>query len=262
MEDKKFDSLIQDTLYQAIKNLNTSPDLPSRIHTQINGKKKEAFYMRRFGLKKLVVVVAALCILCSMGAVAAGKITSLTSSSRNTDNQYPAYSDVTKAEDELGYVVNAVEVFSNGYKYQKGNIQTVNGLDDDGNVVGNYRELLLDYQNAAGKNLNFIVCRPLNSEEGVSVPAKETRDMNGISVSYYSDHYKFFPADVTPSEEDMKAMEAGELYISYGSDKVIDSYASHIDWVQDETHYSLMSMDAKFEADEMYQMAKEVIEAK
>ena len=263
MEEKKLDSVIRDTLYQASKDLNVSSDLHKKIHEEINGKSKEAIYMRHFGWKKLVVVAAALCIMGSMAAVAAGKIAYTTTGSSINDNQYPTFADLKSAETKLGYPVKAVEGFSNGYTYEKGNIHKVDAMDENQNLVTSYDDLWLYYQNSAGARLNFIVSKPPMGGDEPSVAALESRNIGDIAVSYSCDKYKFFPPDVTPSDEDLKAEQNGELYISYGSSEIETSYAYHVDWVQDGVTYSLMGMGdegTQMGADEMFQMAKEVIE--
>lgn len=260
MDKQKIDSLIQDTLYQATDNLKAPSGLQQSIHETIKKQSKEVVFMRKFGWKKMIVAAAALCILGSMVAIGAGRITSTVSSSSPTANQFPAFEDLEKAEAELGYPIQKVKEFSNGYQYAKGNIDPVQAMDDNGTVVDTYQDLSLLYTNSEKKKINLSISRPAADLPEPNVGSKESRDISGVPVSYNCDHYKFYPADVTPSEEDLKAEANGELYLSYGTSEIEESYFYSVTWSLDGILYNLYTMDNPLSADEMFTMAKELIE--
>ena len=60
--------------------------------------------------------------------------------------------------------------------------------------------------------------------------------------------------------KDKKAEANGELVFSYGSSKVEIKEVQSVLWAEDGIHYCLMQIDGKLSADELAEMAKEIIE--
>ena len=71
--------------------------------------------------------------------------------------------------------------------------------------------------------------------------------------------YKFFPPDVTPSDEDLEAQKAGELEISYGSSEIEEMNIQSFFWEEDGIVYEMTSLGANIDKDGLIQMAKEII---
>ena len=57
-------------------------------------------------------------------------------------------------------------------------------------------------------------------------------------------------------------MDAGDLYVSYGSAQVEDSRIQFVLWTEGEVHYIMMSKDNAMTAEELVQMAGEIIDNK
>ena len=74
--------------------------------------------MRKWSARKIAVVVAAACVLGSMTAVAAGKITHVSSHSYHTNDF--TYEKLGETEERLGFATKAPEAFSNGYRFSVG----------------------------------------------------------------------------------------------------------------------------------------------
>ena len=54
---------------------------------------------------------------------------------------------------------------------------------------------------------------------------------------------------------------AGELVISYGTDRVIDQTAQTLTWEDNGQFYTLLGFDVEMTPEEFYQMAGEIIDA-
>ena len=64
----------------------------------------------------------------------------------------------------------------------------------------------------------FIEKIPDSMKQDAKSP-DETAEYNGIALELTADNYLFLPPDAQPSAEDQELEQAGELYISYGTDK-------------------------------------------
>ena len=103
---------LKEALTRECADMTASRDLKERIDAEILERQKEAD-MKHFSVKKLIIGVAAGCFLISGAVYATGHAVSLSSHSYLGDG-YKNFSDLDKAETELGYQVDAVETFANG----------------------------------------------------------------------------------------------------------------------------------------------------
>ncbi|MDD3142290.1 MAG: signal peptide protein, partial [Lachnospiraceae bacterium] len=74
------------------------------------------------------------------------------------------------------------------------------------------------------------------------------------------DTYKIVPPDYELTEEDKQNQLREDYFISYGSSEVYTQEASNVVWVQDGVTYDLLGFDVDVSADEMMQMAQEIIQ--
>ena len=84
--------------------------------------------------------------------------------------------------------------------------------------------------------------------------------IDGVDILYHSYTNKIVPSDYRMTDEDKKAEANGELVFSYGSSKVEIKEVQSVLWSEDGIHYSLMQIDGKLSANELAEMAKEIIE--
>lgn len=261
MESRKLDSLIQETLEDGASNITMSSDLQKQIKQEVRNKSKEEYKMKRFSMKKVILLAAALCLMVSMAAVAGGKVTGWVTSSNPSEPDMVSFAELEKAEAKMGHSIQAIEAFSNGFQFKQGSIKEVNELDDSGVVMGTFPEITLDY--SKGSSLISYYIYPLEKATGdekhktvVSIPYGD------YTLIYTADTYKFVPPDYEVTQEETDLMEAGQLYISYGSSKVEVEEIINIGWADADLHYSLMSFgDTAMTQDQLVAMAKEIIDA-
>ena len=89
----------------------------------------------------------------------------------------------------------------------------------------------------------------------------QTAVHEGITLKYSQDHYRMVPPDYEPSAEEKAQEAAGELVISYGTDRVIDQTAQTLTWEDNGQFYTLLGFDVEMTPEEFYQMAGEIIDA-
>ena len=74
MEDRKLDTMIEETLEQQASRISMSPERQRKIKQSVrNNKIKEESRMRHISKRKVVLAAAVMCVLMSIVAVAGGK---------------------------------------------------------------------------------------------------------------------------------------------------------------------------------------------
>ena len=89
--------------------------------------------MKKWNMKRVFVVAAAICVLGTITAVAAGKVAYTSGGGSHLDDF--TYDKLGEMETKLGYTTNAPEVFSNGYRFDMGMPTHQDAMDQDGNVI-------------------------------------------------------------------------------------------------------------------------------
>ena len=210
--------------------------------------------MKHFSMKKMVIAVAIIGLLGSTVCFAAGKVTSLISG--GDGKTYTDFSKVDNLQKQLGYDVKVKESFQNGFAFKKMNLGETSGMDEDGNTVGSYKQLCVNYERENEK-LDVIICKPLPEEART---AKQTGEYQGIKISYYNDTYKSVPEDYELTNEDKENEKRDDYYISYGSDEVQLNQVSFVNWTDNGISYLIMVSDTSLSAEDMIQMAEETID--
>ncbi len=249
---------IKNALASECDGITASRDLKDRIDRQIRESQKEAGNMKKLSIKKLVIGVAVGCLLVSGGVFATGHATSLVTHNFWPD-AYRSYGDLEKAEKKLGYTVDAVEAFSNGWQFKHMFVNEWQGMDEAGNEAYTFRALDITYDKN-GEKIN------LSAEKPVETPVRDkapdaVREIGDITLYYDTITYKFVPPDYVLTEEDRANDARPDYTISVGSAEVEIKQASHVTWEKDGIQYSLYGFDLTLSADEMFTMAGEVMGA-
>lgn len=259
MEKKKFDTIISEVLKDKAEPISMSPGQTETMKRNLRNMMKEESHMKKSMTKKVLVAAAAMCLLVSVVSIAGGKIAGY-SSGINKDEAIKSYEDIAKAAPgKLGFTPATVEKFENGFTYSEGYLEDVDCNDENFTKVGSFPELTIYYENAS-QTVLYTASRPLGDKDRSAPDASENFD--GVTINYKKDHYKFVPSDYQITEDEQKRIDSGDLYVSYGSDKVELDDVPYVYWIQDGTHYLLMSSGANdVSQDNLVKMAKEVISA-
>lgn len=253
-----FEQNVKHALEVECQDVTASRNLKERIDEAILDSQKEAGTMKHLSVKKLVIGVAAACLLVGGGAYAAGHATGLVSGTSLSDT-YKSYDDIDKAQGKLGYEVDSIETFSNGYDFREMSVDDVDGVDDEGNKVYTYKEMTIHYEKDGENTLWLNSCKPV--EEAVKDKTPDATAQCGDITLYYDEYtYKFVPVDYELTEEDKENEARDDYFISYGSDEVEIMQNKGVTWEKEGTYYSLSGFDLSMSSDEMFAMANEVIE--
>lgn len=230
-----------------------------RYLAELDAPEQECIPMKNRKRIVHLLVAAAVIALLSVTAYATDVfgIRSLESGGKST--QYSNFADMDKAMAQAGFQADCKETFSNGFRFANASVDEIVGRDENGKKALVYQELSVTYKNDAGQRVMFYAYRDMEDIPQSDHPAQNTWDVQGITVSYYLDHYKFVPADYKLSEEEKAWQEIPGNYISYGSDQVEEKDVAFLGWTKDGIRYMIMDSGARVPAESLYSMAQEII---
>ena len=179
-----------------------------------------------------------------------------------TDPTYRTLPTEQQCQKDAGFVPVLKEKFANGYTFMQGSLVSNQFLDEENLPVEEYKSFHFLY----GKDGDTVYYEEekYQTETSENSPPQETRDIDGVTLSYYSGRHKFVPEGYVPTEEEQKAVETGELSFGYGdADMEISERETQILlWQDGAIHYSLFQMNGKLSADELFAMAEELLTEK
>ncbi len=256
MNNHNWDNAFPDTP-KSFKN-KVSATLSSLPDQKENGEMENKTMFKKVSFKKKVVVALAAAMVVGTTVFAAGKVFFTTSHGSNI----PTYTNIPTVEqvkDDFGFNPKLVKEFDNGYTFKGGYTVNNEGFDEQSNSVGKTKELDFDYIKGEDKvNLSME-----NGRLGEQPEQEAVIDTyNGIDLYYYSNTYKFVPADYKMTEQDEQDKASGKYVFSYGSEKIEISQSKYLNWMQDGINYSFLAMDSDLSQDELVEMAHQVIDAK
>lgn len=257
-QHRELEQYIRGGLHRETSEIQAPQDLKSKIDIRISGCiKMEENNMRKISPKKLIIMVAAACLLVSTVCVAAGKVASTRSTSSRL-NDIKDYGKLAEVEEQLGYPADAPESFTNGYRFAYMNISDREDLDENGNVLAKYKDLTITYDSADGNNLMLEIGKS-GAEKG---RIDSTREYQGLEIIYTKDFYKFVPVDYELTEEDKLNSEKDNYFISYGAPEVEEMVIQSVSWENNGIRYLIMDMLNVLGEDDLYGMAEETIGVK
>jgi len=231
-----------------------------QIYQAIADCRKEEDRMKFSVRKKMILVAAAMCLCGTMVAMAAGKITGYSSGHSPADPEFASFADMEHAEEKTGFPVKAVERFDNGYQFSRGYLINVNAHDDTGQVVDTFPEVMAWYEKD-GAQITLSVEKDRADRDDSTMGNPVQIPCGDITLTYKVDHYKMVPPDYQLTEEDQRAMDAEELYVSYGSQEIelVDFHS--VSWVDGGVRYLLMCHgEDALGQEELVKMSQQVID--
>lgn len=175
---------------------------------------------------------------------------------------YSDYSQVKKAMRQAGFKMDIQERFDTGYAFELIRVQNTDALDESGSKMFSYKDLSAQYRNEDGKRLVLFGTPDL--EELPKTPHADgvTREIGGITVTFWQDHYKMVPEDYELTEEDKVWVEQPGNFLSYGSDQMEETAVGFLNWMKDGIRYNFMDPRGAEQPEILFAMAEELILAK
>ena len=205
--------------------------------------------------KKIPLIAIAATLALGITVFATSGIISNWYSSSSSDPEYKSLPTEQQCIKDIGYVPALIETFGNGYSFSDGSIVNNNFTDENNNSVEKFKSVMFRYEKD-GDEVTFSQDKYSSTTE---TSGEVISNIEGIDVYYFNYTNKFVPPDYKMTEEDKKAEANGELVFSYGSSEVEVIEVQSVSWTIDNMHYDLMQIDGNLSADELADMAAEVI---
>lgn len=254
MDEIKMEREMQDMLYRCAEGMKAPEKLKTRIDFAIKSGEMPRKVRRPFG--KRLAAVALVAAVAVTGAVAGNGIVAYTFGS-SWSNEHMNYEE---AQAELTDGAKLPESFANGFVFENAVHEYGGEKDEDGNVLREWTKIDVEYERD-GTTLHLGTGEAYDDDMTVDTSRfDDTREIGDITVQYSADDYKAVPADYEPTAEEQAAVEAGDLQIGYGASEVTVQQYQFLRWEQNGVYYTLSGFDLDMTADEMFQMAQEIIE--
>ncbi len=214
--EEAFGSRIRTALRKECSDISASEGLKSRIDETIC-KKKEENSMKHLSVKKLCVGVAAACLLVSGVTVFAGGASYFVSSSA-MEPEYTDYQDMSKVEKKMGYAVDSVERFTNGYVFEGASVESIDAYTEETGKTYSIPVLDVRYRKD-GKGIDLTANQKTEeSMEGVTSKEPDAVRTCG-DITLRCDEYtdKIVPDSYELTEEDKINEQRDDYNIVYVS---------------------------------------------
>jgi len=266
MNENNFDQLLRSTLHDSADHLSAPDYLKTRIENTVTNMNHnmEGNTMKKVlnpTWKKRFVVLAAVAAISITGAVAGGRVASITSHTWR-DQAWKDFNETASMAEKYVPDVKYVKDFDNGFTFTEGNTNTQQTADASGNAINTFTGLFLTYQKD-GATLNFDA-EPV--QDGVQYASEfdTVQTVGDIEVRYRAMKCIYLPPDgsIKPTAEEQAKADAGEINIGYGTETREDMVYYSVKWIENDISYSLSTYDAGdlTEAD-FFEMASEIINA-
>ncbi len=235
------------------------------VHRLLSGGTAEGGRMRRkLDIRKIGVAVAACLMLFSVTAMAAGKVAGIVSWNR-IDTWTENFEDLSKIEEKAGMDIVAAKSFSNGYSFDHMEVEEMKTQDEDGNDLNQYKGISIEYSKEGMQEI-FVNMDPseVYGTDGYDEErATAVKEVDGVTLHYNYDEYLGLPVGEKATDEEIQREETdAHFFISSGADERETYYVSSVDFELDGIIYNLMGFDLDMTADEMFEMAEEIIASK
>ena len=229
---------------------------------KISPIRKEGTMKKRIGLRKTAIVIAACIMVFGVTAAASGIATGIVGWNR-IDTRTSNFEDLTKIEEEAGMDITAIESFSNGYTFDYMEVGESKTQDEEGNDLRHFKGIDLTYVKDGCPEI-YIDMDPAEMYSGSYDSDTAVKEIDGVTVHYNYDEYLFLPDGERPTEEELQRAETDKhFYISDGgSDPRYTSYVSAASFELDGIIYCILGFDLDMTADELFDMAEEIISAR
>lgn len=216
----------------------------------------------KFSVKKVVAAAAAIALIGSMTAMAAGRLASREAHSDLRD-QVTDYSKLNRIEAEAGFVFPAVEEFSNGFRFVSAVPSDNSDYDEEGNVLSSYKGVALNYTDGS-QDVSVYIYQSRSYDDGNASNAPGITpvwegEKDGLNLRVTRTVFKFVPPDYELTQEDLAAQESGSVVFSYGSSSVREQVSYNCVLEKGGLSYDLLGFDLTMEPEELAGMAAELL---
>lgn len=259
---READERISDWFRNEAEQISAPADMKTDIDRRITEIERSG-HMKKFSVKKVVLVAAAVALIGSMTVAAAGKL-ALTTTHSDIRDAVKDYGALAEMEAEIGFAFPAVEEFSNGFRFVCAVPNDQSDCDEDGNVLSSYKGVGLTYTDGA-QNVSVYISQNRagvgQAEDSQEASPVWKGEKAGISMNVTKTMYKVVPPNYEMTQEDLAAQENGSVVFAYGSDEVEERVSYNCIFEKDGLLFDLLGFDLTMEPEQLAEMAAELVTA-
>ena len=229
--------------------------IKNMVNNRIDSASTERMLKPMKSKKKIAIIAVAATLVMGITVLAASGFISQWFSSSSSIPDYKTLPTAEQVVKDIGYEAVIIDEFANGYKFDNGSVVDNVLTDDNGKAVEKFKSVTFRYL----KDNDEVLFSQDKVNSQVETNGEVVANVDGVDVYYHSYTNKLVPPDYKMTDEDKKAEETGELVFSYGSSKVEIIEIQSESRKKDDMSYQLLQIDGKLSADELVEMAKEVI---
>ena len=113
--ERRTDERISEWFREEAERISVPADMKTEIDRRIRNAERRTV-MKKFSRKKAVLIAAAVALIGSVTAAAAGRVASMKSHS-NRNDQVTDYAAIAGVEEKVGFAFPSLEEFSNGFRF-------------------------------------------------------------------------------------------------------------------------------------------------
>lgn len=264
---KKSDNIITNALKFHADAIEASPVMKEKIDQAIwkqenNVFKNERSTSMKWNIKKVAVAALGVCLLTGGVCYAAEQMAQYYVSSSAPSDYQTDFSAVDSCAKEAGLDVNALETFANGYTFAEVGVDNTAAIGEEDQKLYEFSELVLRYEKEGLPSISIFAEDAAyygDTDEGLIYDA--VRECDGVEIKCYTVTNKFVPIDYELTDEDNANMENPNYNLAFGSSEVEIKQLMSVTWEKDGVHYHLFGFDLPLSAEEMLDMAEEMLRA-
>lgn len=216
--ERDFDSRIKAALENECAGIVASEKLKDRIDAEVceqRAERERRNLGKRISGKKICVAAAAACLLMAGISVFAGNVDFFVSVG-GMEPDYTDYRDMEKVQDKLGYGVDSVERFANGYEFAGASVDFLSAYSEENGEMYSVPTADVRYRKD-GKLIDLTVSEAAQAAVSDTRPKepKAVRACGDITLRYDEVTDKMVPEGYELTEEDRINEQRDDFHITY-----------------------------------------------
>lgn len=266
---KKSDQMMTNVLKFHADAIEASPAVKGKIdraiseqENHISKNERKMVTPMKWNFGKIAAAAFGVCLLTGGVCFAAEQMVQYYTSSSDIRNYQTDFSAVESCAEEAGLNVNALETFTNGYTFQEVGVDKTAAIGEEDQKLYEFPELVISYEKEGLPSVNiYAEDAAYYGGHDDTLTYDATRDCDGIEIQCYTVTNKFVPADYEMTDEDQANLDNPNYNLAYGSSEIEITESLNVCWVKDGVYYHMFGFDLTLSAEEMLDMAEEMIRA-
>ena len=213
--------------------------------------------MHRARMWRTVAIAAAVMVLLCTAALATAVLYGGTIGYSSFLPNYFSVPSRQTLQRDIGFEMNVVDAFSNGFRFRSGHITHYVDEDTEGNEMARYDGLHCVYR--FGRERADLIVE--GGPTGSRIEDLETAEVyGGCEIKYFAYMNKFVPEGYELTEQDKIDKESGKYVFSFGTSEVEIDAVQEVYWRDAGLNYSICVLNSELSEAELLQMAREIID--